>query len=125
MKLYKFSVCLVFVTLLALLYVHQQVRLVKISYGIEFNEREITTLLDQNKSLMYNIAKLKSPVDLEKKLLASKKEFSIPQQWKVVEVVVPKANKDHIITAKTNAQTPLGFLKRLGRPKEVFANTIK
>jgi len=125
MKIYKFSVCLILVTLLALLYVHQQVQLVKVSYGIEFNERKITTLLDQNKALMYNIAKLKSPAGLQKKLLASKKEFSIPQQWKVVEIAVPKANKDQLITANAKTQTPFGFLKQIGRPKEVFANTIK
>ena len=125
MKIYKFSVGLIFITLLALLYVHQQVQLIEVSYKIESNEKGVTTLLDQNKSLVYNITKLKSPVYLEKKFLASKKEFVIPQQWQVIEVAAPRLEKAPIMTAQARGRAPFDFFKLLGKPKEVFANTIK
>ena len=123
MRVHKFSICLISATLLALLYVHQQIQLVKISYEIESNEKEIVTLLDQHKTLMYNNTKLKSPVDLERNFLADKEEFGISQQWKVVEVMVPKVNKEPVIMAK--ARNSLAIFNIFGKPKEVFANTIK
>lgn len=100
MRIYKISIYSVVITLWALLYVHQQVQLVRISYDIESKEKQVSALLDQNKSLVYNITKQKSPVYLEKKLLASKKEFSIPQQWNVVEVSLPKAPKQPVVVAQ-------------------------
>jgi len=126
MKVYKFSIFLVFITLIALLYVHQQIQLIEMSYKIEFNEKAAASLLDQNKSLVYNVTKLKSPVYLEKRLLAGKKEFTIPQQWKVVEVAAPtKINRQPVMIATAKTRGILEVFKLFGRPKEVLANTIK
>lgn len=133
MRIYKFSINLIFITLLALLYVHQQVQLVKISYTIEANEKDVATLLDQNKALMYNINKLKSPVSLEKNFLATKKEFGIPQQWQIVEVEVPKvrrlrgetAGKAPMRIAKEKTGASSLFSRIFGRPREVLANPVK
>ena len=125
MRIYKISVILVFVTLIALLYVHQQVQLLKISYTININEKKLMTLLDQNRSLVYNIAKLKSPVNLEKTFLATKKDFRVPQQWQVVEAVVPAQNRQPVLLADSKEQTTGFFNKIFGRPSEAFAKTIK
>lgn len=124
MKIYKFSTALVFVTAVALLYVHQQVQLLKISYHINTNEKDLTRLLDQNRALIYNITRIKSPVNLDKKFLASKKDYSIPQQWQIVKVAAPKEEKRAVMFAKTEKK-PFGIFKLFGRPKEALANTIK
>jgi hypothetical protein len=125
MKIYKFSITLTLVTLVALLYVHQQVQLLKISYRINANEKDLTRLLDQNRALIYNITRLKSPVNLDKKFLASKKDYSIPQQWQIVKVATPKEEKQPVMLAKTEKRSFAILNKLFGRPKEAMANTIK
>lgn len=125
MRIYRFSILLVFITLLALLYVHQQVHLLKISYNIALSEKELTSLLDQNRSLVYNITSLKSPVYLEKKFLASKKNYAIPQQWQVVEVVAPSGEKKQPALVARAQKENFGILRMLLRPKEALAKTIK
>lgn len=124
MRIHKFSITLVFVTAVALLYVHQQVQLLKISYKINANEKDFTRLLDRNRSLIYNITSIKSPVNLDKNFLASKKDYSIPQQWQIVKVALPKAEKRAVMLAKAEKK-PFGIFKLFGKPKEAFANTIK
>ncbi len=124
MKIHKFSIFLVFVTAVALLYVHQQVQLLKISYKINANEKDLTRLLDQNRALIYNITSIKSPVNLNKKFLASKKDYSISQQWQIVEVAAPKEEKGAVMLAKIGKR-PFGIFKLFGRPREALANPIK
>lgn len=129
MKIYKFSVSLVFVTFVALLYVHQQVLLLKLSYNIESNEKHFTTLLDQNRSLVYNITRLKSPVHLQEQFLASQKDYRIPQQWQVVEAsAIPEINKKQTIVLAKTASEPnkiVAMFKGFFRPQEALAKTLK
>ncbi|MBI4335397.1 MAG: hypothetical protein HY589_01935 [Candidatus Omnitrophica bacterium] len=125
MRIYKFSITLTVITLLALLYVHQQVELLKISYGINTNEKETARLLDQNRSLMYNMTRLKSPVNLDKKFLAVRKDYAIPQQWQIVKVNAPSAPRQTVVRVAQSEKRTGGILKIFGRPKEAFANTAK
>ena len=122
-KIYRFSISLVFVTLLALLYVHQQVQLLKISYKINANEKNLSRLLDHSRALIYNITSIKSPVNLDKRFLASKKDYLIPQQWQIVEVATPKGDKQAVMLAKKEKGSSR-FFKLFGRPREAFANTV-
>ena len=115
---------MVLITSVALLYVHQQVQLLKISYEINSNEKEITRLLDQNKILIYNVTELKSPVYLDNKFLASKKNYAIPKQWQVVEVAAPRENREPVAMVKLEKRS-FGILKIFGKPREAMANTIK
>jgi hypothetical protein len=124
MKIYKFSITLIFVTFVALLYVHQQVQILKMGYKVTSCEKEMIRLLDQNKGLVYNITQRKSPVYLEQKFLATKKDFGIPKQWQVVRVMTPKEEKQTVVTAKLEKQ-PFGILKIFGKPREAMANSIK
>ena len=122
MKIYRFSVTLVFITLVALFYVHQQVQLLKVSYQINTSESKVTRLLDENRALIYNITRLKSPVHLGKNFLASKKDFSIPQQWQVVEVRSPKEDTRALEMVRLEKK-PTGIFRIFGKPKEAFADT--
>ncbi|MEI8176043.1 MAG: hypothetical protein WCG78_04165 [Candidatus Omnitrophota bacterium] len=125
MRIYRFSITLLFVMLVALLYVHQQVQLIKIGYKIETNEKEVTGLLDRNKNLVYTITRLKSPVSLEKKFLASAADFTIPQRSQIVELSMPRVEREAPARTTPKENTYLAFLKKMTRPREVFANTAK
>lgn len=74
------------VTALALLYVHQQVELVKLSYTIEQREKTLKSMLDHNESLGYNIDNLEAPSRLEQVLIAKKIDVSFPKRSHVVKV---------------------------------------
>lgn len=124
MKIYRFSVFLVFMTLVTLLYVHQQVQLLKLSYKINLNESQIARVLDQNKSLIYNVTRLKSPVYLDKKFLAINKDFAIPKQWQIVKIATSGEAGQPVATAKLEKQRS-GIFKIFGKPREALANIVE
>jgi len=126
MKLCRFSLLLVLATMMALLYVHQQVQLVKISYEIESNEKAMRTFLDQHRTLLYNVTRLKSPVNLEKRFLAANKEFGVASPWQIVTVPAPQmAPPRQPAPAARPENRAVAFFKALVRPKEALAKTIK
>ena len=49
----------------ALMYVHQEVEMVKTGFDINKNRQSLTLLLDQYKSLVYNLSRLESPGTIE------------------------------------------------------------
>lgn len=77
-------------TLVALLYVHQQVELVKLSYAIELKEKTLKDVLDHNEGLGYNIDNLEAPSRLEEALLAKKIEVAFPKRGHVVRLASSK-----------------------------------
>jgi len=126
MKIYRFSIFLIFATLLGLLYVHQQVQLLKVSYNIASNEKECATLLDRRGNLVYNISQLKSPVNLGKRFLAANKDYGIPQQWQVVQVAAaPDKQSGQPAMMAIARKESFTIFKMMFRPKEAFAKTIK
>ncbi|MFA4981231.1 MAG: hypothetical protein WC592_02000 [Candidatus Omnitrophota bacterium] len=87
---------LAFITVLSLVYVHQQVEAVKLSYAIESKEKKLKDMLDHNESLGYNIDNLESPSRLEKILLAHNIEIVYPKRKNVVRMarLTPKAEAE-------------------------------
>ncbi len=83
MRLFRSLIIIFGITLVALIYVHQQVELVKMSYLIDYKERKLKLLLDLKGSLGYNIANLEDPSRLEKILLAKKIDLSFPKRGNV------------------------------------------
>lgn len=79
-------------TVMALLYVHQQIELVKLSYLIECKEKAIKDMLDHKESLGYNIDNLESPSRLEGALLAKNIAITFPKRGQVIKVVKVPAN---------------------------------
>lgn len=84
MRLFRTVLFVVFVTLAALIYVHQQVELVKLSYAIECKEKKLKDVLDRRESLGYNIDNLESPFRLEQVLLSRKIEVGFPRRGHIV-----------------------------------------
>ncbi len=116
MRLFKSIVSIATVTLVALIYVHQQVELVKLSYAIETKEKKLKVMLDHKEQLDYNIDNLEAPSRLEKILFARNIDVAFPGKYNVVKVakVVNGRPEDHLryssIDKKFNAFGVFDFL---------------
>jgi len=71
-------------TIAALVYVHQQIELVKLSYEIDCREKVYKEALDRRDILRYNISNLESPSRLENVLISKKVTVSYPKSGQVV-----------------------------------------
>ena len=76
MKLYKFILTSMIITVVAVVYVHQRVEIVKAGYDLQKSRRYLACLVDQNSNLMYNLSKLESPRYLLATLKADEIEFA-------------------------------------------------
>ncbi len=83
MRIFKFITSMAVITLISLVYVHQQVELVKLSYAIEHKEKKIKDALDRKDALSYNIENLESPARLERVLSARKVDVAYPKRGNV------------------------------------------
>ena len=68
-------------TTVALGYVHQQIELLRINYSINRNKDNLTVLLDQNSTLMYNVSHLQSYFNFEQALIREEGGWEIPASW--------------------------------------------
>ena len=84
MRLFKYVIYIGIFTLTALVYVHQQVELVKLSYAIDCKEKILKTIIDQREILRYNISNLESPSRLEKVLLSRNISVTLPKRAQIV-----------------------------------------
>lgn len=72
-------------TCVALLYVHQQIELVKLSYEIECKEKCLKEMLDRKEHLGYNVNNLEAPSRLEGVLLARNIDVALPKKAQIVQ----------------------------------------
>ncbi len=86
MKLLKSIIGISVITFVGLIYVHQQVELVKLSYSIETSQKKLKVLLDRKERLNYNINDLESPSRLEKVLMSRNIDVGFPGRYNVVKV---------------------------------------
>lgn len=125
MKLFRLAILIGFITGIALLYVHQQVELVKLSYAIECKEKKLKDVLDHNGSLGYNIDNLEAPSRLEGVLLAQKIDIAFPKRNHVVKVTKFASNSMRGEEAKSigleRKVNILGILDFFGSAKEAQA----
>jgi len=75
---------------LALMYVHQEVEIVKTSYAIDSHRKNLSTLLNQHRSLVYNLSRLGAPKRIEDNL-------------KLNEIVLCMPTKDNVLYASSEA----------------------
>ncbi len=112
MKLTKFSLLVISITVLSLLYVHQQVELIKLSYAIASSEKQVLHLLDQRDRLVYNLNNLEAPLRLEKSLFAKETAFEFPARWQLIEI------------AEAPKETSRDFMKLANFPKRSLLENI-
>jgi len=84
MRVFRTVAFIAFVTLVSLVYVHQQVELVKLSYVIGCKEKKLKDMLDHNEGLGYNIENLEDPSRLEEVLLSKNIDIAFPRPNNVV-----------------------------------------
>ena len=89
----RFLAVLSIAVVAGLFYVSQEVEAVKIGYTIRKQEETRTLYLDRTRALKYNIARLKAPNTLEKRLVAQKINLQAPRSWQTLVISPASAQK--------------------------------
>jgi len=84
MRLFRYVISMTIVTVAALVYVHQQIELVKLGYTIDCKEKLYKEMLDRRDIMRYNISNLESPSRLENVLLSKKVTVSYPKNAQII-----------------------------------------
>jgi hypothetical protein len=82
----RFLTFVIAVTAAGLFYVYEEVAAVQIGYTIRKQQEAKVQALDRGRALKYNIASLKAPHNLERKLLAQRIELESPKRWQTLMV---------------------------------------
>ena len=82
----RFLAAVVLVTGAALFYVFQEIEAVEIGYTIRKQEETKTQYLDSARALNYNIARLKAPNNLQRRLTARRIVLQSPKFWKTLVI---------------------------------------
>ncbi|NQT22975.1 MAG: hypothetical protein HQ579_05990 [Candidatus Omnitrophica bacterium] len=112
-KLKKFLLSACIIALLSFLYVHQQVESLKVGYSIQSNQKTHSYFLDQRGRLVYNLSKLKSPQELDKRLHAE-----------AVELVASDSNHIYYASARTVTSQNPAMVDRRGRIIDKILDTF-
>jgi len=118
MRSFKTIIFIAFVTLVALVYVHQQVELVKLSYVIGAKENRLKEMLDHNARVGYNIENLEDPSRLEQMLLAKNIDIAMPRPNNIVRLA--KANTRRAL--RDYAKTGSGKRLSLASLLDIFSS---
>ncbi len=89
----RFLATLAMIVFAALFYVSQEVEAVKVGYLIRKQEETRTLFLDRARALKYNIARLKAPNTLEKRLVAQKINLQAPRSWQTLVISPASAER--------------------------------
>lgn len=89
MKISKSILTIAMITFFSLVYVHQQVELVKLSYSIDAKEKKLKDMLDYKDSVGYTIKNLESPSRLETILFAKNNDVAFPKTSQIVKARGP------------------------------------
>ena len=100
----KFLTGLFLLTFAALCYVYQEVEAVKMGYWIRKQEETKIQFLDRSRALRYNIARLKAPENLERRLSAERIVLQVPKSWQT------------LVMAPAGARRPAAVNSLLNRP---------
>ncbi|MBU1006780.1 MAG: hypothetical protein KKH08_04225 [Candidatus Omnitrophica bacterium] len=118
-KVYKVIAFTFLVTFVALAYVNQQALIYQMGLRIKENNQIHSNLVDRNRIMVYNVLNLKSPANLETKLLAKKVELGIPGKWQVVKLAGSPVKPEHEYVAKKGLFASLFVM---GREAEASPN---
>ena len=105
----RFVWAVVFTTLAGLFYVYLEVEAVKIGYAIRKQEESKVLALDRARALKYNIARLKAPHNLERRLTAQKIQLESPKAWQTL-VLPGAAPAKRVVVSQRPAFFPKFFV---------------
>lgn len=108
----RFTAILILSTFAGLFYVYEEVEAVKVGYFIRQQEQTKALALDRSRELKYNIARLKAPETLERKLQAQSIKLESPTSWETLVMDSPSGSKGgHPGLVKTWFGNPALFTK--------------
>ncbi len=82
----RFLMAVVLTTAAALFYVSQEIESVKIGYTIQKQQETKIQYLDRARALKYNIARLRAPNNLERRLTAQRIILQSPKSWQTLMI---------------------------------------
>lgn len=121
MSFRRIIISFVMLTVIGLLFVHIQVRIVELGYEIREKEDLLVQLLDRNKILVYNINTLSSPLNLNEQVLVKRKDLSAVNSYRKVRLA---SIRKSVIASR---ESPImSFISNLFTPKaQAEASVIK
>jgi len=94
----------------ALIYVHQEVEIVKTSVLINKNRQRVTLLLDQYRSLVYNLSRLEAPKRIEDTLSLNEITLCMLEKGNIQRFQRPEAAEAEI---EEELKPRISFLARM------------
>lgn len=108
MKFKKFIICAILITCVCIIYVNQQVEIVKLSYKLRSREKNLSETIDQNRVLLYNNTRLKAPQYLAGMLRQNEMNLTLPETAAVAKIrVVRKQHKQLAKSTRVNRKAHL------------------
>jgi len=89
MRLNRFFIFLLIITVVSLLYVQMQVEIVKLAYEGRVKETRLKDLLDDRSLLVYNINKLESVNNLGQTVLCSQQDLQFTDKSQIASLKLP------------------------------------
>ena len=78
-KFFKIIISILLFAVVALIYAHQEVEILKTSFLINKHNKELSFLLDRYRALVYNLSQLESPERIEKTLSVNEIALCMPK----------------------------------------------
>ena len=86
MNIKRFLICISIVTVLCLLYIHQQTQIIKLAYEGKKKLDTLSELIDKKDILVYNIDVLQSMPNINLNLLSKQNDFEIAKEFRIVKL---------------------------------------
>lgn len=119
MRMPKFLSIIISMTILSLLYVHQQTEIFRLAYLGEKKMSVFQDLLDKNTVLRYNIGSSASLTRLGNKV-SNGKDFQMPDTYRLVKVARPQEVRlAQGLTNKENIVSRIFSVKRQAEAKTI------
>jgi hypothetical protein len=101
---FKFAM---FITVMALLYIHMQMKIFELSYNGKDKEKIIHELNDSNGALSHQILTLKSANNLGNQLLDHDNSLQFIDNERVMRVSAPVGVMQHLVQPKAKVENPI------------------
>ena len=118
----KYILTLIIVTGGMLLFVHQQISIIKCSYSINTHEQKLARLKENHKNLTFQLASCTSPAKMNQKLAAAEIDLVFPDEITIVRV--PSSSEQPIRLAESSeaaSSQDFSILRILGFERQAQA----
>ena len=102
MRFLRFLKVMATLTVLAVVYIHLQIQIIKLAYNAKNKEQQIQKLLEEQGRITYEILTLKSANHLGVKLLNDKSDMKFLDHSSIVKVETPEIVREqiHLVTGE-------------------------